>query len=80
MTLTAAQEIAVIHAAHPLQPQERAAFLDELKTRLAGRSEVGDGELYRAFEICNGSTLSRRSDGMDLTARLQPSSRIFMAL
>ena len=49
MTLTAAQEIAVIYASRPLQPQERAAFLDELKARLANRSEVGDGELFRAM-------------------------------
>ena len=49
MTLTAAQEIAVIHVARPLQGHERAAFMAALETLFAGRNDVGDGELGRAL-------------------------------
>jgi hypothetical protein len=36
------QQTAIIHATRPLAPTERAAFLEDL---LAGRNEIGDGEL-----------------------------------
>ena len=47
MNLTESQVLAVIHATRPLQPQERVAFTNALETLLAGRHEIGDGELYR---------------------------------
>ena len=49
MILTDVQELAVINAAKPLQPQDRAKFLTELQARLEGRQELGDGELFRAL-------------------------------
>jgi hypothetical protein len=45
--LTSEQEIAIIHAAKPLQADERTAFMAGLTTWLNGRAEVGDGELGR---------------------------------
>ena len=47
MTLTDAQATAVINAGRPLQGHGRTAFLTALETLLAGRSDVGDGELGR---------------------------------
>jgi hypothetical protein len=46
MTLTHQQQTAIIHATRPLAPVERGAFLTALETHLAGRSEIGDGELF----------------------------------
>ena len=52
MNLSESQSIAIIHAARPLQPTERAAFLTALETLLAGRSDIGDGELgTEAFRL-----------------------------
>ena len=47
MLLSEPQTIAIIHATGPLQERERAALLTELITLLAGRHEIGDGELGR---------------------------------
>ena len=47
MTLTEQQSLAVIHATRPLQSHERTALLAALEAMLAGRSDVGDGELSR---------------------------------
>ena len=49
MILTNAQELAVTHAARPLPPTERTAFLAALEALFAGRNDVGDGELGRAL-------------------------------
>jgi hypothetical protein len=49
MILTDEQELAVIHATRPLQANERMTFMNALEALLAGRHEVGDGELFRAL-------------------------------
>ena len=49
MNLSEPQTIAIIHAAKPLQPAERAGMLAALEILLADRKEVGDGELFRAL-------------------------------
>jgi len=49
MILTDPQALAVIHATRPLQEHEQVAFLAALKALLAGRDEIGDGELGRAL-------------------------------
>ena len=49
MNLSEQQVIAVIHATRPLQPNERTAFLTALETLLVDRSDIGDGELFRAL-------------------------------
>ena len=41
--------LAVIHATRPLAPTECGAFLTALQGLLAGRSEIGDGELHRVI-------------------------------
>jgi hypothetical protein len=46
LALTDTQVDAVIRAAAPLPVAERAAFLEELGRVLAGRHEVGDGQLF----------------------------------
>jgi hypothetical protein len=45
MILTEQQLLAIIHAARPLQSNERTAFLAGLEVLFAGRHEIGDGEL-----------------------------------
>jgi hypothetical protein len=50
MTLTDPQQLAVIHATRPLAPTERAAFTNALAAMLAGRHDVGDGELGRMLK------------------------------
>jgi hypothetical protein len=47
MNLTDAQGLAILHAARPLQVEERAAFMAALGRLFAGRTEIGDGELGR---------------------------------
>ena len=47
MRLSEPQTIAIINAIRPLQEHERAALLAALVALLAGRHEVGDGELGR---------------------------------
>ena len=47
--LTSEQEIAIIHAAKPLQADERTAFMAALTAWLNDRAEVGDGELGRTL-------------------------------
>jgi hypothetical protein len=47
MNLTEQQTLAIIHAIRPLQAHERVAFTNALAALLAGRHEVGDGELGR---------------------------------
>ena len=54
VTLTEPQVIAVIHASRPLQPNERGAFLTALQGLLAGRHDVGDGELGRMIRDLQG--------------------------
>ena len=49
MILTDQQQLAIVSAVRPLQPHEEAAFLVQLKALLAGRNEIGDGELGRAL-------------------------------
>jgi hypothetical protein len=41
---------AVMRASQPLEPYERSAFLSALATLFQGRSEVGDGELFRSIK------------------------------
>ena len=41
------QVIAIINAARPLRNHEQVAFLNDLVIQLAGRDQVGDGELGR---------------------------------
>jgi hypothetical protein len=47
LSLSDAQQLAVINAARPLQLGERGGFLDALAALLAGRHDIGDGELHR---------------------------------
>lgn len=49
MVITEQQSLAIINAARPLQPAERTAFTNALAALLAGRHEMGDGELFRAL-------------------------------
>ena len=49
MNITEPQTLAIINATRPLQPQERVSFMMALETLLAGRHEIGDGELFRAL-------------------------------
>ena len=49
MNITESQTLAIINATRPLQPQERVSFMTALETLLAGRHEIGDGELRRAL-------------------------------
>ena len=49
MILTEPQTLAIIHASRPLAPVERGAFLTALQGLLAGRHDIGDGELHRVI-------------------------------
>jgi hypothetical protein len=49
MNLTESQSLAVIHATRPLAPIVRTAFLTALQGMLAGRSEIGEGGLFRTL-------------------------------
>ena len=50
VTLTDAQQDAILSAARPLQPSERVAFMAALAELLAGRRlSLGDGELARTL-------------------------------
>jgi hypothetical protein len=45
----------VFRCAGPLQPHQRAAFLEHLGAQLQGQREVGDGQLWRL--ICEAQRL-----------------------
>jgi hypothetical protein len=47
--LTDDQMGAVFAAARPLRVADRDAFLQEVAAALQGRSEIGDGDVYRAI-------------------------------
>jgi hypothetical protein len=49
ISLSDNQLTAVMHAAAPLQPYEREAFLVAVATMFGGREAIGDGELGRAI-------------------------------
>ena len=49
ISLSDQQLEAVFAATRPLQPPEREAFLTALAVLYAGRSEIGDGELFRSI-------------------------------
>lgn len=49
LALTDAQLTAVYQAAGPLEPRDRASFLEALAGVLRGRNEIGDGELHQAI-------------------------------
>ena len=50
MTLSDKQQLAVINVTRPLQAGKKTAFLTALQDQLAGRTEVGDGELHRTLK------------------------------
>jgi hypothetical protein len=63
----------IMRLAAPLQPQQRAAFLEMLATKLNSSRELGDGMVYRAarelqreyfspptFNVDSGASRSRR--------------------
>jgi hypothetical protein len=45
----------LMRLSRPLQPQCRIAFMEILSRTLSGRTDIGDGELYRVARevICN---------------------------
>jgi hypothetical protein len=45
--LSEKQQTAVLNATQPLDPYQREAFMIALVQLLAGRTAVGDGQLYR---------------------------------
>ena len=47
--LTDSQLDAVLAAARPLAVGDRDAFLQDVAAALQGRSEIGDGDVYRAI-------------------------------
>jgi hypothetical protein len=47
--LTDSQLDAVLAAARPLRVADRDAFLQDVAAALQGRSEIGDGDVYRAI-------------------------------
>jgi hypothetical protein len=47
IALSDSQLTTIMGLARPLQPHERARFLELVASRLNGRSEIGDGQLYR---------------------------------
>jgi hypothetical protein len=47
--LTDAQLDAILAAARPLAVGDRDAFLQDVAAALQGRSELGDGDVYRAI-------------------------------
>jgi hypothetical protein len=65
--LTSEQEIAIIHAAKPLQADERTPFMAALTAWLNDRAEVGDGELSRQL-----GSFSSRPRSSAPTAALMP--------
>jgi hypothetical protein len=49
LKLTDSQQWQVIRAANPLDMLQRDAFLAALLQQFAGRTEIGDGELFRTL-------------------------------
>jgi hypothetical protein len=49
LALSDEQLDAVFRAARPLRVADRDAFLQEVAAALQGRSEIGDGDVYRAI-------------------------------
>ena len=47
LALSDAQITTVMQLARPLLPNQRTAFLEMLATKLRGRTDLGDGALYR---------------------------------
>jgi hypothetical protein len=47
--LTDSQLDAALRAARPLRVEDRDAFLQEVARALEGRSEIGDGTIYRVL-------------------------------
>jgi len=47
--LTDAQQSLVLNVTRPLDRLQRAAFMVGLRNHIGDRSEVGDGELFRAL-------------------------------
>jgi hypothetical protein len=50
ISLSDDQLSAIMRASQPLEPFERSAFLAALATLFQGRSEIGDGELFRSIK------------------------------
>src|SRR5262245_33110671 len=48
LRLTDEQITTIMALARPLTPNQRSAFLEMLATKLDGRGELGDGQIYRA--------------------------------
>ena len=61
VTLTDAQQDAILNVARPLQPSERVAFMAALAELLAGRRHsLGDGELGRMLRDLQRRIFTRR--------------------
>jgi hypothetical protein len=50
IALTDDQLTMVMRAAAPLSPRDRGPFLEGVATALAGRREIGDGDVFRAIK------------------------------
>lgn len=76
IALTDTQALAITHAVRQLHEHERTAFLTALKALLAGRDEVGDGELGRARACAAAAgalpAADRRRDRHGENAIMQP--------
>jgi hypothetical protein len=69
MLLSEPQTLAIINATRPLQEHERAALLTELITQLAGRHEIGDGELGRMLARLQRDHFRSRPSDAEVGAR-----------
>jgi len=51
LALTDAQIFAVFAASHPLAPDRRSAFLEDVARQLAGLPEIDDGAVHRVTMV-----------------------------
>jgi hypothetical protein len=58
--LTESQVSKIFTSAHALQGPDRVVFLDRINRELAGRRDVGDGELHRLLRDVQGDVLRSR--------------------
>ena len=84
LKLTDSHQWQVIRATNPLDMLQRDAFLAALLQQFAGRTEIGDGELFRTLRELQASTSGRPrrpsssqipSDGRSLELRGDPHLR-----
>ena len=62
ISLSDSQMTAVLHAAQPLEPVDRAPFLERLAVLLRDSPEIGDGQLGRMLHQLQAEFLRPPSD------------------